>query len=135
MFEGLSLKNSVSAYWSLIYLGRWGLTLVIIVYVTSHYSFQILSILFISYLYQISVLVGKPFSEPQENYWVALNEVLVDCYLYTLLALSGNSIVEQAVRINMGWTLLAIVATSFTVNFLRMIYLMARECRSAWQKR
>ena len=64
MFERLSLKNFVSAYWNLIYLGRWGLTLVIMVYLSNYYSFQILSILFISYLYQIAVMVGKPFSEP-----------------------------------------------------------------------
>lgn len=81
------------------------------------------------------MLFCKPFSEPQENYWVALNEVLVDCYLYTMLALSGNSNVDQAVRVNMGWTLLGTIAVSFTLNFFRMIYLMARECKSAWRKR
>jgi len=88
-----------------------------------------------SYLFQIAVLVGKPFDEPQENYWVVLNEVLVDCYLYTMLALSGNSNVEQSIRINMGWTLLGIIAISFTVNFIRMVYLMGRECRTACRKR
>lgn len=39
MFERLSLKTFVSAYWNLIYLSRWGLTLVIMVYVSSYYSF------------------------------------------------------------------------------------------------
>ena len=135
MFERLSLKNPVSVYWNIIYLLRWCLTLVIMVFLTDHYSLQILSILFVSYLYQIVALWGKPFIEPSENTWVAVNEVLVDVYLYTMVTLSGNSVVEQSVRINMGWTLLSIIFISFTLNFFKMMYLMIRECRHVWKVR
>ena len=60
---------------------------------------------------------------------------MVDAYLYTMLSLSGNSVVDQSVRVNMGWTLLAVIFTSFTINFLKMIYLMVRECRHTWRIR
>ena len=37
------------------------------VFLTNYYSFQILSILFVSFLYQIAAMMGKPFSENSEN--------------------------------------------------------------------
>ena len=54
---------------------------------------------------------------------------MVSAYLYTLLCLSDNTVCEQSIRVNMGWSLLGIVSLSTIVNLIKTIVLIVRECR------
>jgi hypothetical protein len=57
LFENLSMKNPVSIYWNVIMLFRWTVTILILVQLRNYYSFQISSLLFMSFWVQISAMV------------------------------------------------------------------------------
>lgn len=72
-------------------------------------------------------MLGQPFIESYENASVVYNELLVSAYLYTLLGLSANTVCDQDLRINMGYTLLAIIFVSTACNLLKTIVLISIE--------
>ena len=51
-------------------------------------SFQIMSLLIISVIFQCLAIMGKPMNERSENRMVVFNEIMVSCYLYAMIPLT-----------------------------------------------
>lgn len=65
LLKGLSLESGlVPHYWSILILLRWIITLIIMVLLRDYFAIQIMVLLFLSILYLILIIVGKPYIRP-----------------------------------------------------------------------
>ncbi len=122
LLEGLSLKNRVSAYWQVILLLRWGLTLFILVYLRDYPALQIIALFLMSLGVQIATTTYKPYAQRGENLFSVFNEFIVTVYLVFLLVLLPISpIMDQAARDTLGLYLQGAVFFNVGASFLKMI--------------
>jgi|LauGreDrversion4_2_1035121.scaffolds.fasta_scaffold678976_1 hypothetical protein len=61
--DGLSLKGITGKYWNIMVLIRWSVVSIILVSLRDNSDAQILLNIFISWLFQIFILFGKPLDE------------------------------------------------------------------------
>ena len=81
-------------------------------------SFQIMSLLIISVIFQCMAIMGKPMNERSENRMVVFNEIMVSCYLYTMIPLTNINPSDE-IKNSCGIALVSIVMLSIFVNFFK----------------
>lgn len=84
-----------------------------------NYYLQIFLLLGISVAYQIMIVSYQPLEEKLDNIMLLLNEVTVSLYLYILLSLTDNSLLQ--LRDLLGWTLTLLVTVTVAVNLLKFL--------------
>lgn len=84
-----------------------------------NYYLQIFLLLGISVAYQIMIVSYQPLEEKLDNIMLLLNEVTVSLYLYILLSLTDNSLLQ--LRDLLGWVLTLLVTLTVTVNLIKFL--------------
>jgi len=98
---------------------RWLFTMLIMTLFKDNYYLQIFLLLGISVAYQIMIVSYQPLEEKLDNIMLLLNEVTVSLYLYILLSLTDNSLLQ--LRDLLGWTLTLLVTVTVAVNLLKFL--------------
>jgi hypothetical protein len=98
---------------------RWLFTMLIMTLFKDNYYLQIFLLLGISVAYQIMIVSYQPLEEKLDNIMLLLNEVAVSLYLYILLSLTDNSLLQ--LRDLLGWTLTLLVTVTVAVNLLKFL--------------
>ena len=98
---------------------RWLCTMLIMTLFKDNYYLQIFLLLGISVAYQIMIVSYQPLEEKLDNIMLLLNEVTVSLYLYILLSLTDNSLLQ--LRDLLGWTLTLLVTVTVAVNLLKFL--------------
>jgi hypothetical protein len=109
----------VGIYWKPLVMLRWLCTMLIMTLFKDNYYMQIFLLLGISVAYQIIIVSYQPLEEKLDNIMLLLNEVTVSLYLYILLSLTDNSLLQ--LRDLLGWTLTLLVTVTVTVNLLKFL--------------
>lgn len=84
--SGLNVNSTIGTYWNILVMLRWNITSIILVTLRDYYAFQMLSLLFISFVMQMLIVAGKPLKD--DKMMSLLNEAMVSLYLYLLLILT-----------------------------------------------
>ena len=77
--------NAIAAYWQLLTLMRWTVSTAILIFVKDRCLAQIILLLLVSILYQILLIIGKPFVNSFDNKMSLFTEIMVSVYIYLLL--------------------------------------------------
>jgi hypothetical protein len=76
-------------------------------------------LLFLSFVFQILMFLGKPINDTGDLRIMIINEFLNSCYLYVDMLLTdfhGN----DAMRDDFGWALVILLGITVGINFLRL---------------
>jgi hypothetical protein len=111
--------GQIGVFWKPLQLVRWTLTLLIMVFLRDYYVVQIQLLLFLSFIYQIMMLLGKPISDPGDLRIMIFNEIMNSCYLYVNVLLTDFHGYDNN-RDNFGWSLVIILGITIGINFTRL---------------
>ncbi|TNV86580.1 hypothetical protein FGO68_gene10524 [Halteria grandinella] len=138
LLEGVKLnstmKNNVALYWNILVLVRWVITILVLVFLRNHVTFQIQLLILVSIIVQILVSIFRPFAEPLDNYASIANEFMVTAYLYILIGLTDMAPDHQH-REELGFALLGTVFMSAFANFLKLFYVFGAMAYQSWRIR
>ena len=90
MISGLNTNNFTGAYWSIIILIRWSVTISVIISFRDYTSLQIISLYLTSGAIQLFIIRGKPFDSTTDNVMAIFNEVMVSSYLLMLMMIANE---------------------------------------------
>ena len=127
LIEGLNPINlaekPIVLYAKLIYLLRWVLTILILVFLRAYPYLQVLHLQTLSFLTLILYLKRRVYYDSWDQFFSLLNEAAVFIYLYLMQALLDDS-VEASIRVNLGWLLVIVQVTTMSLNLIRMVVCM-----------
>ena len=98
---------------------RWLSTMLIMTLIRENYYLQIFLLLEISVACQIIIVCQRPLEVRLDNFMLFFNEVTASLYLYILLSLTEDSLLE--LRDLLGWTLTLLVTVTVAVNLLKFM--------------
>ena len=135
MTEGLRTSCFLGAYWNIIIMARWTVTIFILLVLRESNEIQILSLWLISIFFQGMLLRGKPFEDKNDNFIGFFIEFMVSAYLYFLILLT-DFWGENKFREIVGECLVAVISISITVNIFKLIYNILKGVKEyLWNKR
>ena len=127
LIEGLNPINlaekPIVLYAKLIYLLRWVLTILILVFLRVYPYLQVLHLQTLSFLTLILYLKMRVYYDSWDQFFSLLNEAAVFIYLYLMQALLDDS-VEASIRVNLGWLFVIVQVTTMSLNLIRMVVCM-----------
>ena len=127
LIEGLNPINlaekPIVLYAKLIYLLRWVLTILILVFLRAYPYLQVLNLQTLSFLTLILYLKMRVYYDSWDQFFSLLNEAAVFIYLYLMQALLDDS-VEASIRVNLGWLFVIVQVTTMSLNLIRMVVCM-----------
>ncbi|TNV86917.1 hypothetical protein FGO68_gene12905 [Halteria grandinella] len=127
LVEDLNTKGLIGTFWNILTLGRWILTVAIIVVLRESNDLQIIFLLLISILYLFLLVHGKPFFSNGEIALAAFNELMISCYLYLLMCLTDYN-EAHSFREELGFGLLGTVFLTVIVNVANTVGLLLGIC-------
>ncbi len=80
--------NWVGRNWKLLSLVRWTVTLIIMVFLRTHYEIQLMILITISVIFQAILIMWKPLKIPVDHGMSIFNEIMTAGYLYILMILT-----------------------------------------------
>ena len=108
-----------------MFLFRWALTLTILILLYDKPSFQIISLLILSVIWQNLILFSKPFETKALNIISFYNELAVSLYLYIAFVLTDFLETQVSkeeeiahLRLILAWILSGILALTILINFI-----------------
>ncbi|TNV86931.1 hypothetical protein FGO68_gene6936 [Halteria grandinella] len=120
LFQGVSVRTLIGQFWRPLQLLRWSLICLILVVWRDMAGMQIIGLLFLSIIFTILAMVGKPLEIKAENQMYLLNELLVSLYLYLLLCLTDLNI-DQVSREAIGSLLIATLFLNISAGIAKAI--------------
>jgi len=96
---------------------RWGLTIVVMVFLNQHSFGQIFVLLVVSAIFQIMMVIGHPMTDKWDHRITWIIEASVSIYLYVLLSLTDFSD-GTTLREDKGWVLTLLTAIVVITNVL-----------------
>jgi len=120
LIQGLRWQGTIGLYWNLLILLRWTVTNAIMIVLCNHPEFQIGLLLYISVIFQVLIIKGRPMPSIGENLVAFFNEIMISAYLYILIILT-DFFGENHHREAQGTALLMVLGLSVTVNFGKFI--------------
>lgn len=123
LFEGLQIKQkgTLGAYWNIIILGRWMITILILVVLRNYNAIQIMLLLLLSFFSMMLLIVAKPMASMIENKALIFNEAMVSLYLYLLMTLTDFNGLNPA-KYEFGITLLCTIFVTVLVNLAKTVF-------------
>ena len=115
--KDLKLTGRLSFFWKPLTILRWVLTMVILLVLRDYPQFQILFLIFASFIFQMLLLLMKPLID---NHIALFNEVMISTYLYTLMLLT-DMMGENSHRDSIGLALTLIIVITVAVNLLKFL--------------
>jgi hypothetical protein len=80
--------STIAAYWKVLNLIRWTLTVAILIFLRDYNYFQIISLLILSILFSCFLVGARPFEESIKNKLSLITESIVSIYIYILMCLT-----------------------------------------------
>ncbi len=115
--KDLKLTGRLSFFWKPLTLLRWVVTLVILLVLRDYPEFQIVFLIFASFIFQMLLILIKPLID---NHIALFNEVMVSTYLYTLMLLT-DMMGDNSHRDSIGLALTLIIVITVAVNLLKFL--------------
>ena len=123
-------RPGVGTYWVVINQVRWIITINIMIIIRDHNEMQLMTLLFISWVFQALIILGQPMKSTFENKMTLFNEIMVSVYLYILMILTDFFAETNPYREGCGWALVMTLLTTFSVNFIKFLVLLVQNMRS-----
>jgi hypothetical protein len=116
----LSMKGTIGTYWKAFIIIRSALVSAILVFLTDHPEFQIITNLILSGIFTGMMLINPPYDSPSQNKIHLYNELMTSAYLYTLFAMTDYNQIPDS-KETFGIILFGIVVVSIIINILILI--------------
>lgn len=129
---GTLSENMKSPYelWNVLIVFRWLLSVIILIECSEYPSLQMLSLLIISYLYQIYFISKWPYNLKADNYLEIFNQIMVSIYLLAYMMVSLSTTFEQINEF--GYLMSALLIFTFLVNFFNVLSKMMSVIIKKW---
>jgi hypothetical protein len=143
LIKELSMKGTIGTYWKAFIIFRSALVSAILVFLTDHPEFQIITNLIISAAFTGMMLINPPYDSPSQNKIHLFNELMTSAYLYTLFAMTDYNQVSDS-KETFGILLFGIVVASISINIILLLlnlivsfynYLNRRMCRNCSRRK
>lgn len=116
----LSMKGTIGTYWKAFTIIRSALVSAILVFLTDHPEFQIITNLILSSTFTGMMLINPPYDSPSQNKIHLFNELMTSAYLYTLFAMTDYNQIPDS-KETFGIILFGIVVISIIFNILILL--------------
>lgn len=88
LVDELNTSSLIGAFWNILVLFRWTLTILIIVLLRDQNYLQIQGLMATSQVYLALLMLGKPFRTRKEIIHAAFHELMISAYLCVLMCLT-----------------------------------------------
>jgi len=111
------LSTRVGVNWKILVLGRWIITIVVIITMRDLYCLQILLLFLNSIVFQILIILYKPLDGLRDHRMSIFNELAVSLYLYLLMCLTDFHGWDN-LREDFGLALFILLVFTLLINLL-----------------
>ncbi|TNV86062.1 hypothetical protein FGO68_gene6948 [Halteria grandinella] len=130
--EGLRTNTSMAQHWSIVFMLKRLITVLVIICLREHTVFQLQILTFISLLYQLAVIQYRPLESPADNKLEIFNELTVSCCLYSYMLLT-DFLQSPSARMAAGWGLTATILGNIGVNMTISAYQSVLQIKFKYQ--
>ena len=121
LLEELDVSRPFAVYYHPFILMRWLLTVLVLILLRDSYSLQLIFLYVFSLCTQCLLIYLRPIKEITENYLSAFNELMVQVYIYLMMALTEYN-GSNPFRSEIGLCLVAVILLSLTVNIAKFLF-------------
>jgi hypothetical protein len=132
LYDGIRVDETMSALYSFWFLVRRTIFAAVVVFLSEHEYFKVMSFLWLQTLYMIYVGWNKPHLENSYNVVDKINEFALICLGY-LMFLMTHYMRDQEVKYEVGWLAVFICLGIYALNFLLMLVVFLRELAHAYK--